>query len=192
MGNIVRSQSSNAPADLLAHVGANVRQLRAERGLNQQQLAEASGVSRRMIVAIEGGEANVSLSVLDRLAAALGVRFTRVVRDPMASDSHRIAAFAWRGATPVSRADLLGAAPSTREAELWLWSLGVGERYPSEDNSGDWHEMLFVLEGTLKVEFADGEQSVGANDFFIFSSAERYAFINAGDATLRFIRNVVL
>ena len=191
MSNKLRSQS--AESRLLAHVGTNIRQLRAERGLSQQELALRADVSRRMIVAIEGGESNVSLSVLDRLAAALGVRFTRIVRDPEASDSRRIAALAWRGDRDASRAELLGAAPSTRETELWLWSLDVGERYPSEDNSGDWHEMLYVLDGSLVVEMSSGDRRrVEAGDFLIFSSVERYHFVNAGKGTVRFIRNVVL
>ena len=73
MSNILHSQAGRP--DLLGHVGANVRRLRQERTLSQAGLAELSGISRRMIVAIEGGEANVSLSTIDRLAAALGASF---------------------------------------------------------------------------------------------------------------------
>lgn len=192
MGNILHSQSVAPRPAILAHVAANVRRLRQERGLSQAGLAELSGISRRMIVAVESGEANVSLSSVDRLAAALGVSFTQIVRPPDATDSRRIEGLAWRGAEPDSHAVLLGGAPATREAELWLWSLAEGERYPSEAGSGGWHEMLLVIEGLLVIETADGRYDIGAGDFLIFSSAAPYVFANGGGGTVRFVRNVVL
>jgi transcriptional regulator with XRE-family HTH domain len=191
MSSILHSQAGPRP-DVLAHVGTNVRRLRQERSLSQAGLTELSGISRRMIVAIESGQANVSLSTVDRLAAALGASFTEMVRPAEASDSRRIRSLAWRGNDPESEAVLLGAAPAAREAELWIWSLGEGERYPSEADSGNWHEMLFVLEGLLVVEAADGRHEVGRGDFLIFSSARPYVFANGGGGTVRFIRNVVL
>lgn len=191
MSSILHSQAGPRP-DVLGHVGANVRRLRQARSLSQAGLTELSGISRRMIVAIESGEANVSLSTIDRLAAALGVSFAEMVRPAEAPDSRRIESLAWRGSNPESEGVLLGAAPASREAELWIWSLGEGERYPSEADSGNWHEMLFVLEGLLVVEAADGRHEVGRGDFLIFSSARPYVFANGGGGTVRFIRNVVL
>ena len=195
MGNILRRQrkpKSPPRADVLAHVAENVRALRQARGLSQTGLAELSGISRRMIVAIESDEANVSLSSLDRLAAALGVSFSDVVRPPDASDNRRIKSLAWRGAHRESDAVLLGTAPASREAELWVWSLGESERYSSEANSGNWHEMLLVMEGTLVIEAADGRHEIAAGDFYIFSSDKPYVFANGGTGTVRYVRNVVL
>lgn len=183
--------SANRP-DVLAHVAENLRRLRQARGLSQGALAELSGISRRMIAAIEGDEANISLSSLDRLAAALGASLPEMVRSPDAPDSRRIESLAWRGSAPGSQAVLLGTAPASREAELWLWSLGEGERYPSEAGSGGWHEMLMVIEGLLIVETADESHEIGTGDFLIFSSARPYVFSNGGGGTVRFMRSVVL
>lgn len=190
MGNIVRSQESRS--GVLAHVAGNIRRLRAERGLSQSALAARSGTSRRMIVSIESSEANLSLSTLDRLAAALGVGLADTIRPPDAPDNRRIEALAWHGAQPESQALLLGTAPAKREAEFWLWSLGEGERYPSEAGSGGWYEMLLVLEGLLVVETAEGPREIGAGDFLIFSSAPPYVFANGGPGIVRFMRSVVL
>ena len=191
MGTILHSQDAKRP-DVLTHVAANIRWLRQLRGLSQSKLADLSGLSRRMIVAIESDEANVSLSSLDRLAAALGVSLTETIRAPDAPDSRRIESVGWRGGHPASAGTLLGSAPATREAELWIWSLGEGEIYPSEADSGNWHEMLFVIEGRLVIAAADGSHDIAAGDFLIFSSAEPYTFSNGGSETVRFVRNVVL
>lgn len=195
MRNIVHSQRATKKSsrpDVLAHVAGNVRRLRRARSLSQEGLAKLSGMSRRMIVAIERNEANVSLSSLDRLAAAFGVSFSEVVRPPEVSDNRRIESHVWRGTHPESVGTLLGTAPATREAELWVWSLGEGERYPSEANSGNWHEMLLVIEGLLVVEAWDGRHEIPAGDFLIFSSDKPYVFTNGGVGTVRYVRNVVL
>lgn len=192
---MLRSQADErvaSPREVLSHVATNVRRIRQERGLSQARLAELSGISRRMIVSIEGGEANVSLSTLDRIAAALDTRFSEVIRPADASDSRRIESLAWYGPQAESQAVLLGAAPASCEVELWLWSLGEGERYPSEAGSSNWNEMLFVIEGLLVVEAPDGRHELGVGDFLIFSSAGPYIFSNGGDGIVRFIRNVVL
>ncbi|HWQ87733.1 MAG TPA: XRE family transcriptional regulator [Brevundimonas sp.] len=188
----MHSQDPLARPDVLAHVGENLRRLRALRSLSQTELSNRSGTSRRMIGAMEGNDANVSLSTLDRLAAALDVSLTELVRPPDAADNRRINTVAWRGATPESSGVLLGSAPATREAELWIWSLAEGERYPSEADSHNWHEMLAVIEGVLVIEGAEEKHSLAAGDFLIFSSARPYVFANGGEGPVRFIRNVVL
>lgn len=187
-----RQGEAEGRPDILAHLADNLRRLRRERNLSQAGLAELSGISRRMIVAVENDEANLSLSSLDRLAAALGVPLSEMLRPPGAPDGRRIEALAWRGQQPGSRAVLLGSAPASRETELWLWSLGEGERYPSEADSGNWHEMLLVIEGLLVVELAEGRREIGAGDFLIFSSERPYVFANGGGGTVRFVRSVVL
>lgn len=177
-------------SDVLAHVGHNLRRFRQQAGMSQEALAAASGISRRMIVSLESGETNISLASLDRLAEALGVGFVQMVSDP-AADAKRIEALMWRGRRPESRAELLGSVPARQEAQLWRWSLGVGERYQAEPDPDGWHEMVVVTEGRLRLELADGPVIVEASDFAIYSSAQTYAYANAGDGVVRFIRNVV-
>ncbi|KSR48594.2 helix-turn-helix domain-containing protein [Pseudomonas aeruginosa] len=175
---------------VLEHVSGNVRRLRLQAGLSQEALARAASVSRRMLVGIESGDVNVSLSTLDRIAAALGVLFPDLVQAP-ATDRSRINAVAWVGHHPESRATLLASAPARREAELWAWSLGPGERYVSEPDAAGWREMVLVIEGRLRLELADGERRIEAGDFHAFASDQPYAYVNDGDEVVRFTRNVV-
>ncbi len=175
---------------VLEHVSGNVRRLRLQAGLSQEALARAASVSRRMLVGIESGDVNVSLSTLDRIAAALGVLFPDLVQAP-ATDRSRINAVAWVGHHPESRATLLASAPARREVELWAWSLGPGERYVSESDAAGWREMVLVIEGRLRLELADGERRIEAGDFHAFASDQPYAYVNDGDEVVRFTRNVV-
>lgn len=177
--------------DVLAHVSGNLRRLRQAAGLSQAALAQASGISRRMIVAVEGGDANISLSSLDKLAAAMGVRFVDLVRDPARAPSAEINEVTWRGSDAQSTAVLLGTAPATAEAQMWLWSLGPGERYAAEPDPTGWHEMLFVTEGTLRLELSGVARDFAAGSFTIYATDQAYAYANPGTVLVRFVRNVI-
>ena len=53
--------------------GQRIRDLRAERGLNQEELAEKVGVFRTYMSRVETGAANPTLTMIYALADALGV-----------------------------------------------------------------------------------------------------------------------
>ncbi|MFC5372947.1 helix-turn-helix domain-containing protein [Brevundimonas faecalis] len=59
--------------DWKAVVGGNVRRLRTERGLTQEQLAFEAGIDLTYEGGIERGKRNPSLMVMVRVAEALGV-----------------------------------------------------------------------------------------------------------------------
>lgn len=57
----------------LQALGERLRTLRAQRGTTQGDLSRRSGVSLRYLVQLEGGEGNISILLLRRIASALGV-----------------------------------------------------------------------------------------------------------------------
>ncbi|TVU70076.1 helix-turn-helix domain-containing protein [Cobetia crustatorum] len=189
MRNILHN-SKDRP-DVLVHVATNVRRLRLAAELSQQLLAEQAGISRRMLVNIEKGDVNVSLSTLDKLAEALGVLFYALVQPPESQDSARINEVAWVGSTPESRAVLLASKPATQEVELWSWTLAPDEEYFCAADGAGWHEMLVVTEGELTLELESGTHVIAAGDFHVYPSDQPYRYHNAGTGTLRFIRNVL-
>ena len=74
-------QQSPAPPDGL-QVASAVRDLRHVRNLSQRQLAARMNVPRTYISKIETGKAMPTLSSLDRLAKALQVDISTLLRDP--------------------------------------------------------------------------------------------------------------
>jgi transcriptional regulator with XRE-family HTH domain len=180
------------PSSVLAHVGGNLRRARLLAGLSQAALAERSGISRRTIVNVEAGEANIGLTGVDRLAEALGTSFTALVSAPRGSPAS-IGEVAWRGADPSSVAVLLASVPSREESQLWTWTLGPGERYDAQPDPDGWHEMLLVTAGALLLT-RDGEEdlTVGTGQHIAFSTARPYAYANAGaERPVAFVRVVV-
>ena len=63
-------------------VGVNVRRLRAAKGLTQEALADSAGIAVRYVGGVERGEENPTVSVLGRLANALGVRPAQLLAEP--------------------------------------------------------------------------------------------------------------
>lgn len=58
----------------LKALGARIRELRKERGLTQEDLAERAGLHSRYISRVELGDANFGVSVLFKLADGLSVQ----------------------------------------------------------------------------------------------------------------------
>jgi len=185
-------KDSGQRASVLQHVSQNVRRLRHAAGLSQTVLAEKSGVSRRMLVAIEAGEKNVSLSTLDRVAEALGAAFSDLIQAPDARDPSRINELAWAGLIPGSKAVLLAKADASREVELWEWRLEPGEEYQSECDAEGWSEQLYVFEGCLTLVLGNTERRIEAGEFFMYASHVPHAYRNDGALATRFVRNVVI
>ena len=61
------------PGPLHHQLGSNLRALRLERGLSQEQLGQELGIDRTYVGALERGERNPSLRVVQDLADGLGV-----------------------------------------------------------------------------------------------------------------------
>lgn len=62
-------------------VASNLRRLRKELGISQEDLAEKSGLHRTYVGAIERSERNITLKTLERLAESLGVSPHDLLRD---------------------------------------------------------------------------------------------------------------
>jgi XRE family aerobic/anaerobic benzoate catabolism transcriptional regulator len=74
--------------DFLARVGRRVRTARARKGLSRKVLSQSSDVSPRYLAQLEGGEGNISIALLKRVAEALDYRIEWFVGedDPWNSD----------------------------------------------------------------------------------------------------------
>jgi transcriptional regulator with XRE-family HTH domain len=69
------------PAAVLAYIAANVRRLREDRGLTQEQLAERLHSNFRYVQRVERGEMNLTVVKLAALAEGLGVQPGSLMRE---------------------------------------------------------------------------------------------------------------
>ena len=74
----------DAPQHAAAHLARNLVSLRRTRSLTQETLAKAAGVPRSTIANLESGEGNPSLTVLVKVANALGAPIDELLAAPHA------------------------------------------------------------------------------------------------------------
>jgi DNA-binding XRE family transcriptional regulator len=70
-------------------VGRNVRRIREEKGLTQEQFAEISGFSQQYISGLEQGRRNPTVITLYELAVALGASHVDLIMPPKKRDADR-------------------------------------------------------------------------------------------------------
>lgn len=69
----------DTPSDILARFGNRVRELRQQRHLSQEDLAELCNLDRTYISGIERGKRNVGIKNVSIIAAALGVSLSQLL-----------------------------------------------------------------------------------------------------------------
>ena len=181
------------PKRLLGSISRNVAGRRHSLKWSQQELAERSAVSRRMIGMIESGESNVSLATLGHIAAALNLTFSELVHDhaaqgpPVPEKGVQL----WQGSRTGTKVDLLQSFPASRTVELWKWTIAPGDRYVGEPDLPGYREMVYVVRGELTLEREGGTQTLKAGDSIAFPSDRPYAFANSGTGSLSFLLNVI-
>lgn len=68
--------------DMRKLVGDNVRRIRKEKGLTQEQFAEVSGFSQQYVSSLETGDRNPTIISIGELASALGVSHLALLTPP--------------------------------------------------------------------------------------------------------------
>jgi transcriptional regulator with XRE-family HTH domain len=66
--------------DVRARVGLNVQRLRRQNGLSQEELADRAAIHQTYLSGVEQGKRNPTITVLQRLAEALGADIEDLVR----------------------------------------------------------------------------------------------------------------
>lgn len=171
-------------------LGQRVREARVAKGWSQEALSEQSGVSRRMIINIEQGEANPSIAILLKLAYSLGVGLPKLVmsaaRDSTAAHSDSLV---WQGERG-GYARLVTATDSGDTLELWDWVLQPGESHSSEPHLSGTRELIHVLEGALTLMVADRVREISEGSGHSFNGDQPHAYANNTDHPVRFSLSV--
>ena len=156
----------------------NVRSRRVAAGLSQKALAEAAGISLRMVDGIERGATSVSTATLDRIGMALNATLSELVAAPEAAPGAQVERLGWSGPQGGSGV-LRSSVAARREVELWDWELMPGERYRAAADPQGWHVMIGGLDGVLALELGATFLPLSAAGQ-AFDRSQAHAFFNAG------------
>jgi len=176
-------------ASLALAIGVRVRQERQSRRWTLDQLAEAAGVSRRMVVNVEQGAANPSVGTLLRISDALGVGLPALVEPPgpkpVKVTRRGDGAVLWSSQSG-GRGVLVAGTEPPDVVELWDWTLGPGDRHVSEAHAPGTKELVQVQQGTITVEVAGQPVTLDTGDAVAFCSDAAHSYANPGTQSARF------
>jgi transcriptional regulator with XRE-family HTH domain len=176
-------------AALALAIGVRVRQERQARRWTLDQLAEAAGVSRRMVVNVEQGAVNPSVGTLLRISDALGVGLPALVEPaqpkPVKVTRRGDGAALWSGEFG-GRGVLVAGTEPPDVLELWDWTLGPGDRHTSETHAPGTRELLQVQSGAITIEVADQSITLDAGDAVSFPGDVAHSYANPGTSPARF------
>ncbi|RJL32426.1 helix-turn-helix domain-containing protein [Bailinhaonella thermotolerans] len=181
------------PQTVTAAIANNLRAQRAHRGLTLDALAARSNVSRGMLVQIEQGRTNPSVTTLTRVADALGITVARLVEvsdTPVVRVVHKDdVATLWQGEQGCARLLLGSDAPALME--LWDWRLAPGEHHDGDAHAPGTREMLAVLAGELTLTVYGKSHVIGADGAVLFSADRQHRYANEGAGEVRFVMVVI-
>jgi transcriptional regulator with XRE-family HTH domain len=181
--------------EITAAVAEHVRSLRAARGWSLDELAGRSGVSKGMVVQIEGARTNPSIGTLTRIADAFGVTIARLLEPPTERTVHIVdaedAPMLWRGERG-GFARLLRGINEPDFVEVWEWRLGPGDRLDSPEHAPGTRELLHVLEGEIAVVVDRTDHRVTAGQTIDFRGDRPHAYHNPTATPARLLMVVVM
>ncbi len=167
--------SSDHKGDAL---GAQLRQLRSNRGLSLSRVAGAVGISVGFLSALERSSMSASVGTLRKLARFYKTNILEFF-DPSQSSSRVV---------PASKRKVLAAGPGVR-MELLAWGNTVMEPHlfrigpgagSGESYSHEGEEFLFVMRGQLLISVDGEEYKLKTGDSFYFESTTRHQWRNPG------------
>lgn len=174
---------------LLDLVSTRIRDRRKERRLSLDRLAALAAVSKGMLVQIESGQANPSIAMLCKVAAALGVSVADLVQASGQHPAEVLPAGAprllWRGPKGGSATLLVGSAGPDM-LELWSWELRPGERYEAQAHPQGTEELIHVVRGRLALAFGDVSYLIDSGGSAVAHTDRPHAYACEGKKPVQF------
>ncbi|HEX6705558.1 MAG TPA: XRE family transcriptional regulator [Albitalea sp.] len=157
--------------DINARIARRVRDLRDAQGFSLEALAERSGVSRSNISLIERGQSSPTATVLDKLAAGLGVTMASLFEDGAspAAEPSPLARVAeqplWTDpASGYVRRNLSPAARSPIQLVDVVFPAGQRVAYDGAAREVEIHQQVWMIDGVMDLTVGDAQWRLESGD----------------------------
>lgn len=164
-------------------ISGNLKEIREQRNLSLDQLAELTGVSKSMLRQIETGRSSPTIATIWKIANGLRLSFTTLVskRRP------EVAIMDFKGMKPLTaksdRYRLFPLIPFDPEHafEIYHVEIDSGTTYEGEPHEGNVEEYVFVLQGRLEITVEENHYTVNPNQFIRFIANRPHKYYSAGE-----------
>lgn len=161
-------------------VANNLKEIRKNRKLSLDGLAELTGVSKSMLGQIEREESNPTLQTLWKIASGLKISLS----DLIVAVVPQVEVIKRKDIQPISedqgRFKIYPIAPFDGEKGFEVLSLVLlpGAKSISEPHSRGTEELILVNQGELTLEIADQSYTIAAGDAFRFIADKDHCYKN--------------
>jgi XRE family transcriptional regulator, regulator of sulfur utilization len=180
-------------SQVATHLARNLISLRSVRSLTQESLARHSGVPRSTIANLESGDGNPSLTVLIKVAGALGVPIDELLASP------RTKVRKWSQADLASHSSGQGVTmrplvpEPVPEEILTVMDFAPDSAMPGSPHLPGTREYFTCLDGRVSIMVAGDRYDLGAGDVLAFPGNTPHSYRNADpERSARGISVVVL
>lgn len=177
-------------------IAARVRQLRADRSMTLEALAERCGVSRSAISLIERGETSPTAVVLEKLAVGLGVTLGALFAapaDPGNPMSRRAEQVVWRD--PASGYVRRSVSPAGVDTPIQIVEVvfppGAHVAYETGTRETRTHQQVWMLDGVVEMSVGMDVFTLKAGDCLALVLDQPVAFRNRTRTSARYAVIVV-
>lgn len=166
--------------DVGEHLARNLRELREAQGLTQLGLARRASVPRATLAHLETGAGNPTLSVLVKIASALGVTIEELVGPPRATGvKYRADQLPVRVKAGVEIKQIMPSPlPGIEIERLYLPPESSMRGTP---HSAGTREYLFCERGMIELIASGNAFLLAAGEVVVFRGDQRHSYRNAGD-----------
>lgn len=173
--------------DLNQIIAANLRELRRNRGMTLDDVAEVTGVSKSMLGQIERGECGLSVATLWKITNGLKVPFTALI-----TEVHAKAEIVDNKAmTPLTNGQagfrIYPVFPSEpgRDFEILYIEIDPGTESFSEPHEKGTEEFTLIYEGTLSLTVGSERFEVPAGHSIRYNANLSHSYANRSDGIMR-------
>lgn len=181
-----KKETSADTSGLAESIGKNLRRLRVRSGYSLERLAKVSGVSRAMLGQIELGKSVPTISLLWKVAKALGVPFSALNIDGEASESRVLRAKEAKILTSsdgkfTSRA--LFPHDNARKVEFYELELSRGAEERAVAHAPGTFENLIVTKGEVEIVIGGESHLLQTKDAILFQADVPHIYRNVSSET---------
>ncbi|MGO4729377.1 helix-turn-helix domain-containing protein [Paenibacillus sp. 2KB_22] len=163
----------------------NLKQLREQRKLSLDKVAEMSGISKTMLGQIERGESNPSIATVWKIANGLKISFTALIHEPKSDTTVVTGNDIQVLMEDEGRVRIYPHFPfeEGRRFEIYMMEMDPQSALNAESHIEGTEEFITVFEGEVTIRVGTEEYTVNQGESIRFGADKPHAYVNAGAKT---------
>ncbi|MFX3649669.1 MAG: helix-turn-helix domain-containing protein [Paenibacillus sp.] len=160
----------------------NLKQLREQRKLSLDKVAEMSGISKTMLGQIERGESNPSIATVWKIANGLKISFTALIHEPKSDTTVVTGDDIQVLMEDEGRIRIYPHFPfeEGRRFEIYMMEMEPQSALNAEPHIEGTEEFITVVEGVVTIRVGSEEYSLKQGESIRFGADKPHAYVNSG------------